>query len=517
MKTLCFNKIQVTFVIFILTFVLFSCKKEKVNNAGSDKGNVTFSLQNTKSTTLKSTKTYSIDSITAAVVSIKDENDNYVYSNTVVKLQKLNGEFISNSLALSPGTYKLSGFMLIDKNDSVLFITPVSGSKYAYLVSVPLEISFTITKDATTNLTPEVISTENATPADFGYVTFSFSYIKTFDLLISTFLSNGISNNLGKTYLTITQSGVTVYQDSLDAKTNDIKIPEIAGDYLLYITKNGYTGYSDTISLDSLKTHASPDHTPLIITLYSTNGLVLWNKLGSSDEITHSEVGPNLYFYDPSIDGVTGYGDIIAQTAYSTGIFGNAVTIGPSSAYYSTARVHHLILRDVSSVLNYKEGCIEFWYYQTEDPLAYSHGIYRLWDGGFGFDPGISFYTSDPSETGVLFNFLIDLNSSSQISLTYSPGASIRNNHNLNNRWIHLAVVWNINGIDASGNTMRIYIDGTIVASGQDTWDNKIGNRVDICGGCDKNIANKFYMDNLKVWNYSKTDFSDRYTENAGL
>jgi len=83
-----------------------------------------------------------------------------------------------------------------------------------------------------------------------------------------------------------------------------------------------------------------------------------------------------------------------------------------------------------------------------------------------------------------------------------------------NQSWIHLAGVWDRDGIDGSGDTMHPYLDGEVVATATDnTWGSTVGCQVDICGGNDAEIAFKFYMDNLIVWDYAKTDFSDRFTE----
>jgi hypothetical protein len=75
--------------------------------------------------------------------------------------------------------------LLVNSDDSVEFLTPIKGSKYAYLVNNLLEINFSVIKDSTTHLTPEVVSAKNATPQDFGYTTFGFSEVNTFELLLS--------------------------------------------------------------------------------------------------------------------------------------------------------------------------------------------------------------------------------------------------------------------------------------------------------------------------------------------
>ena len=66
----------------------------------------------------------------------------------------------------------------------------------------------------------------------------------------------------------------------------------------------------------------------------SGDGLVLWNKLGSDEEVLNSAFGPDLEFY-------TGGGsspDGIANRKYVPAVFGNGVTIDTGS-YYCTQRI----------------------------------------------------------------------------------------------------------------------------------------------------------------------------------
>src|SRR5436305_93387 len=53
---------------------------------------------------------------------------------------------------------------------------------------------------------------------------------------------------------------------------------------------------------------------------------ILWNRLGSSQEVTNSAYGPNLSFYS----GGSGF-DVVGNPAFMSGVFGNALTIGAGS------------------------------------------------------------------------------------------------------------------------------------------------------------------------------------------
>src|SRR5262249_25045556 len=83
-----------------------------------------------------------------------------------------------------------------------------------------------------------------------------------------------------------------------------------------------------------------------------------------------------------------------------------------------------------------------------------------------------------------------------------------------NNSWIHLAGVWDRQGIAGTTDTMRLYLNGVEVASTtQNGWGTTVGTVADIDGGNDADIVGKFSIDNLKLWSGAKTDFSDRFGE----
>jgi hypothetical protein len=226
-------------------------------------------------------------------------------------------------------------------------------------------------------------------------------------------------------------------------------------------------------------------------------GLVLWNKLGSNDEVLNSGYGPDLEFY-------TGGGsspDGIANRKYVPGVFGNGVTID-AGTYSSQQRIRNIVLKNLSSYIDPNKGTIEVWYKQNELPVAYDHNPYRIFDGSYGLDSGIGF---EVYLTELRFSLLFG---GPYRYITYDA------NNLSNNQWIHLAAVWDRSGIDGTSETMRIYIDGNKVASSTYTdWGTTVGNWADIGGGNDQNIADKFAIDNLKIWNYAKTDFSDRFEE----
>jgi hypothetical protein len=228
------------------------------------------------------------------------------------------------------------------------------------------------------------------------------------------------------------------------------------------------------------------------------DGLVFWNRLGSDSEVLNSEVGSNLEFYMGG-DAFS----VPATPAYVPGVFGDALTIGPGS-YSTFDRVHNAVLA-ADQVLNSERGTVEAWYQQVNDPIDFQRGIYRIFDGGFGLASGLGL---ESRVDGLHFNVTFGGNF---IDVVHNISAQ-------NDTWIHVAGVWDRAGIGGSADTVRLYVDGSVVASTTASdWGNSVGTRADIAGANDHDIVGQFYVDNLKVWDVAMTDFSHRFDENFGV
>jgi len=235
---------------------------------------------------------------------------------------------------------------------------------------------------------------------------------------------------------------------------------------------------------------------------------ILWNQLGSAAEVTNSAYGPNLSFYttpgDPS-----GF-DIVGNPAYVAGVFGNGLTIGPGS-YSGALREHTVVWQNLNQYLSPDRGTVEVWYKQNTDPVALSHGVYRIFDGSYGLGSGLNLTSEQPlnAPKGLLY-WGVDFG-----------GTPVRLQHDIsahNGTWIHLAGVWDRDGIGDSADTLRLYLNGSVVASTTTGgWGTTVGQRADIGGGNDGGIAGKFAIDNLKVYDAALTDFSHRFNEAGGI
>jgi hypothetical protein len=263
--------------------LMVGCQKE--NNSSQNKGTLKFSLNPKQASTLKSAQ--SVGSPAFILVDIANTNGETVQSYLKLDLYIFQESYISKPFAFEPGSYKLTSFMVLDKDGNTLYAAPKEDSKLAYLVNDPLDIEFEISTDNITLLNPEVLSTETMTAADFGYFDASFTVVETFDFLITTFVYNVDSKNfeLTNSELTVSSASLHIMNESLLAKTNQVRLNASIESYEILIEKSGYKPFISTISTDSLKQYFTD---PWVIVLEKdVSGLIAWYPFnGNADDET---------------------------------------------------------------------------------------------------------------------------------------------------------------------------------------------------------------------------------------
>lgn len=233
--------------------------------------------------------------------------------------------------------------------------------------------------------------------------------------------------------------------------------------------------------------------------LFGQSNLIFWNKLGSDTEIQNSEVGANGV-----IDGTS--------VTYESAKYANGINPDNTGNY---ARFPF-----EGAFPNWqKKGCVEVWIKAKVDfPPPVVEG------GGYLFD--IANSTSMPfnlvrgiagNDGKVYFYHYIDVDSGSGPAV----GIISENFSWQNGDLVHMAFSWNRDGINGTSDTMRIYQDGVLKASstmqffaevgGADVKDLYIG----VCGTRTQHdqSGNYYVIDNIKIWDYAKIDFSDRCSE----
>ncbi len=297
----------------ILTASIFFVACEKDNEAPSvGKGQIALSFdlkdittdQNLKSTGLKSQTSVEPAAI---VTTITDASGTKVYDNEKMELFKFGDDYVTQALTLDPGTYTVTEYYVVDGSNNVIYITPKDGAPKASWVDNPLPIDFSIVKDEVTKLAPEVISTENSTPEDFGYATFRLNLVDSFDFLIAVFAYSDTvkSYDLVSAQVTVSSNETVLTTKSIPAITDTLSVPGNVDPFIIQVEKEGYKTYSDTISnADLQKYFASSDNGPLKIYLQgeddSENAITLVTDQSTLKQVkmdirTFPDSASNLY------------------------------------------------------------------------------------------------------------------------------------------------------------------------------------------------------------------------------
>src|SRR5438132_6173426 len=255
-------------------------------------------------------------------------------------------------------------------------------------------------------------------------------------------------------------------------------------------------------------------------------GLVFWNTLSSAYDVTHSAVGPDLVMFDCHDPWTPHFGercsvDINGRLAFVDGPHGPAATIA-HHGYFPEARVHTALLE--KSLLNPEHGAIEAWYRQTKDPVPFRDNPHRIFAGGYNLggagDVNLQVQDRvDSRDPRLHFSVFFGRNVPHP---TIIWARSIRDHRigypisRLTGRWIHVAGVWDRNGIAGSRDTVRLYVNGRVVARslkrtwGTTTCDKRQVGCFDDVVGCNDTCGRTFAVEDLKIWDYAKTNYPRR-------
>ncbi len=254
----------------IIILLIIGCKEDN-NDLTNVDYTFTFSLQNANG---RLSSDYSVKSI---LVSVTDNNGNEIYKLKELKVYNFDGEYISEPISLIPGSYSVTDFLVIDKNQNVVYVTPKSGAPLAYLVENPLPVNFNIIDDQVNKINLEVIDIVDGSPNDFGYNTFSFSIVETFDFLTAVFVYDEVIKNfkLTSANITVTSGEDTLFSKSISDSTNSILLKSGLFEYKISVKKEGFPAWEGDFTEEDLSAYAN---LPLMIILDQDlyDGLVAW-------------------------------------------------------------------------------------------------------------------------------------------------------------------------------------------------------------------------------------------------
>jgi len=220
-----------------------------------------------------------------------------------------------------------------------------------------------------------------------------------------------------------------------------------------------------------------------------SNNLVLWNKLGSQAEVENSAVGAN---------------GVLSGGSFMPGVFGNAYV----ATYYED-----LLLSFSTVPLPYPAGAIEFWAKLIDFPTGTSAGgRYPEFIVSNAINYCIFGWSGNDGHGGGGFTATIHNISTATNTFGWSTYAETLGPDQVGD-WHHYALVWDGAGIpNASNHMIAIYLDGQLKSTywHNESYFSEVGPGMDLLGqqgylGGWGSVA----IDNIKVWDYAKTDFSE--------
>jgi surface protein len=304
------------FALLLTAILISSCTKEELSLEPNATGELNLSFQeqtlSAKSEAVNQENTFlakggaanqTINEAAHSVqISITNSSDGTaVYTNHKIALVRVGAadEFLSLPISLTPGTYSLTMFQVLDSVGNPIAATPYENSLIAAQSGItnPLNLSFTITKDNTANLQMEVVATEGHTAEDFGYTTFSFNEIAFFSFHVSVHAYDAAVNNFILTsaqIAVVNKTRETAHYNS--AYTNETQLFSIADtedtDIIeITVTKTGYVTQTIAKTIAELKEHyiANPiGKGPLSVVLIpvTINFISTWQTSAANETIT---------------------------------------------------------------------------------------------------------------------------------------------------------------------------------------------------------------------------------------
>ena len=283
----------------------------------------------------------------AIVISIKNDASDYELYMEKLELYAIGNGYITVNVELLEGNYTVEDFIVVDDNDSVLYLTPKEGSNLSSNVNTPLPHPFNVNAADTNNVILDVIPTNLGEAEDYGYTSFSFNIVYPISYkLVLSLPFNGNTND---------ESGNEDHASASGAQLTTDRFGQTNSAY-------EFDGYNDYIQLDNhydlksrtinfwFKAYEITDYTSAlyssdgpsiengssIMTLreYNNNDSIIF-ALGNSDYKRRAPVDENAWTMASFVR------DSISTKFYVNGVLVDQVpaSTGSSDNAYSTSAV----------------------------------------------------------------------------------------------------------------------------------------------------------------------------------
>lgn len=261
-------------IIFLATALLSACKSDH----DEPEGEVIFSFST------EATDGRLVTDQRPASIHLEVKNQDYEPSTHQVVVHQYDGNLISGGIHLPSGSYTLERFMVLDVNQEIIYLIPLSGSELAEFVNTPLPTPFNVAAGEHHEVFLQVLSVEGTEPGEFGYGSFEIKPLHIREIPVHVSLLNEVSaGELDYTLhvkaldtLTPAQTWTKTFELS---SPGTVKLPIGYDQYAITVsvpkalsqTKyfRGDYPYSDLATIGSLDFELIPENTEHVITLES--------------------------------------------------------------------------------------------------------------------------------------------------------------------------------------------------------------------------------------------------------
>jgi hypothetical protein len=471
------------FLLITFFIAVVSCQDDpSISEAGSGKVQLSFSEALVEGGRLQ-------QGSLSILLSIKNADGLAVYEKKQLNLFKFGEEYLSEPIALSTGNFQLTEFIVLNEDNEAIYATPLAGSKLAYLVENSLPFDFTIAKDVTVKVVPDVIDCTNHSPADFGYNTFSFNVVKTFPFLVGVLAYDPNTKNfeLTSAHLLVTMDDDTLFTQALEAKTNEVKVTDKADLYKVTVTKENYIPFVKSFTAAELKGYWQ---SPLVVTLL--------NNSISEGLIAHYPFTGN------ALDSTSNnYDGIVHEAILTTDRHGNN-----NASYYFDGQNDYISVPHAAALNLSGDFTISLWaeIAATQVPHEGINDILRKWNGtaeGYPFAIAYLNPLADDAYEDKIIHVRYDGQGCANAPTSYSPAIE-------NDVFQHIVLV-------KQGNTLRQYLNNVLIQEFVDNTTCSTANTADMTIGCRGNLVRFFKgkIDDIRIYGraISNGEITNLYNE----
>lgn len=334
---------------------LIETAQETIVTAQNGKVQFTFNIVNPGIHTARFSTQAVTNQIPAWVqLSIQDLNSSQSeITNTKVGVQSQeNGLYTTDQIELKSGVYALSGLMVLNSNNEVIYIAPTSTSNIGSVLKLPL--NFHVAENNTEKVTANVVSVSKTdTPAVFGYSNFELNLINMFNFYIGLRASN--TNDYVSANIKIICNRNTIYTGTVQDSITKINLRSDYPNYEITISKTNYQDLELILSQQELSEIYSKK--PLILKLNSTNSQTK-NSTENNNVAPTADAGPNQTVIESALVTLFGSNSLIPANAISnfswSQINGKTVQLSSTTAINPTFIAPKVSTESTDETLSFK-------------------------------------------------------------------------------------------------------------------------------------------------------------------